>query len=145
MHYEVDQSGKIEQTNSITVIALANSKSITISISGSEKRKSLKYFREKGKPKQFTYKTFSTIIALAISKIKPHNKIIIDKEYPGHESEIKAEVFRILEKIYPKHKVHIVFGLVGKESPAHKRAYAVYIKKSKETYKITAQEILRIN
>jgi len=48
MYFEIDQSGKIEQTNLDTVIAFSDGGSFSILLKKSEKRKIKKYFCEHG-------------------------------------------------------------------------------------------------
>ena len=58
MKIEIDQSGKIENTNKNTIIAFSDSKFKSIFISAKEKREIQKFFRRIGKPKIFIYKVF---------------------------------------------------------------------------------------
>ncbi len=46
MPYQIDQSGKIEQTSKHTYIAIANGKAFILKISSTEKRKLIKSIKE---------------------------------------------------------------------------------------------------
>ena len=62
MRIEIDQSGKIENTNKNTIIAFSNNKFKSIFISAKDKREIQKFFRRIGKPRIFVYKTFAILI-----------------------------------------------------------------------------------
>jgi len=145
VHYEVDQSGKVEQTNVKTVVALTNSCNFTVSLSGNEKRKLKKYFRDRGKNRQFAIKTFSSLVALTILELKPKHKIIIDTEYQGHGSEIKFNILKTLKRRRLKFIPMIVFGRIGKQSPAHILAIQTYRNKKRACRSIKAREIIALN
>ena len=53
MRIEIDQSGKIENTNKNTIIAFSNNKFKSIFISAKDKREIQKFFRRIGKPRIF--------------------------------------------------------------------------------------------
>ena len=85
MKYQIDQSGKIEQTNKPTIVACVNGTKDAVVLSSTEKKKLLIAYRSAGTPRLFAIQTFSILIFLVI---KPHLKEIfnleIDKEYPGY-------------------------------------------------------------
>lgn len=64
MSYQIDQSGKIEQTSKVTVIALSNSKQASIILKAKDKRDLQGIFRQAGKPKVFTIQVFSALTYL---------------------------------------------------------------------------------
>lgn len=65
MKYQIDQSGKIEQTNKPTIVTLANGKTLTIRISSVEKQKLIKTMIELNRPvKNYTHKIFAALIFL---------------------------------------------------------------------------------
>lgn len=91
MAFEADQSGRIEETNRDTVIAIA-SKNVQFSlrISAKTKRTIERDYKGTGKPKLFAVKTFAIAVAFLIKKSKAKiNDLIVDIEYPGHERIIK--------------------------------------------------------
>ena len=68
MKIEIDQSGKIENTNKHTYLAFSNHQHFVLKINSVEKRKLQKYFRSIGKSKLFIYLTFASLIILAFKK-----------------------------------------------------------------------------
>lgn len=144
MTIEIDQSGKIEETNRDTILAFSNGKSKTIKISAKNKRRLQEIFRQIGRPKDFIISVFTVAIFLLIKDdIKQINQIIIDIEYPSYEKLIT----RILEKIFLDKKVNnlpdILFSLVGRESRSHIKAITVFRKKQKVDNLLTYQELYR--
>ena len=71
MRIEIDQSGKIENTNKPTVVGFSNKESGIVLITPKDKKAIQKYFRDIGKPKLFIYITF---VALVFYLIKNHIK-----------------------------------------------------------------------
>jgi len=130
MQIEIDQSGKIEYTRVDTVIAYSNHKSKSILIKAQEKRKLELLFKRKRKPRAYIYQVFAVLIYLLIKNdLQDMQSIIIDQEYQGKESDIKAFLFRLLKhesrRISAK---HIHFVQIGKKSKAHLKAFDTYKK-----------------
>ena len=146
MRIEIDQSGKIEDTNKNTVIAFSNSKSKSIFISAKDKREIQKFFREIGKPRIFIYKTFAILIFLLIkNNLKEINEIIIDEEYPGKENLIKNYLLQEIRKTRLNFcPDDILFRQIGKKSGAHSACYLAYIGEISPNKKIKARELLKI-
>ena len=128
MRIEIDQSGKIEKTNKITVVAYSNNKSGSILISGKDKQKIQSFYRKKGQPKIFRYKLFALLIFVLIKNfIKSSDSIIIDREYLGYEKLIKNFLLEIAQKKGLKlNKENIKFHLIGKKSRAHAKAFSAF-------------------
>ncbi len=125
MTYQIDQSGKVEDTNKLTTVCVANGKVKTLKISPKEKRKLITTMRILDAPKKiFIYKTFAALVFLLI-KDEKITRVSIDKEYPGHEAFIKEIILRLYKKI--KYKLPIIeFSLIGKTSLAHKIAIETF-------------------
>lgn len=142
--YEIDQSGKIEHTSSMTVIALANATfSKTIKITAVEKRKLIKAMIQLKRPHTtYVYHIFSTLIFILLSDKKIYN-VLIDIEYPGHNASIKEKILQLLQR-GDKKVPEIEFGLVGKKSFAHKAALAVFQKKQEADVIVKAEDIVGI-
>lgn len=51
MKFEIDQSGKLEHTNRLTIVAYANGRIKVLKISSVEKRKLIRAFRELERPR----------------------------------------------------------------------------------------------
>lgn len=143
--YQIDQSGKIEQTNKVTILAIANGKTFSVLLKAKDKRLLQDIFRTLfNKQRQYIYEVFSALVYILLSTVSPQVRTIIDKEYPGQESLIKL----LILKYYADHDQtapeNIEFGLVGKSSPAHNAAYKVFKKKAKPTKIVTFEEVLEI-
>jgi len=66
---QIDQSGKVEDTNKLTIVALANGKLKSLKISAVEKQKLVKTMRILDYPKKaFIYKIFAGLVFLLIKK-----------------------------------------------------------------------------
>lgn len=145
MRVEVDQSGKVEQTNIITVLGYSNKTSDSISISAVEKVKLQKWFKKFNNPRLFIIKTFCALLYMLIKDyLKKEQDIFIDREYPGYDNLIKNQI-----KVYANannqsinsHYLHLTF--IGRHSSAHKVAVIAHRKK-KSNQKITAKEIIEL-
>jgi hypothetical protein len=143
MKIEIDQSGRIEETNRDTVLAFSNGKSHSVRISGRTKRKIQEQFRQIGEPKVFMISTFITVTYLLIKDyLNDLHEIVIDVEYPGHE----ATIIKVLKAMANANKINnnpdIYFGLIGKHSKAHIKALAAFKKKQKVDSVISYEEIV---
>lgn len=127
--YQVDQSIKIENTSKTSYICLSNSKTIICTISAKDKRELKLFFRELERPLIFKIFTFSVLVAKAIARTKIQS-VEIDKEYLGHEIDIKSFIVQILD-IWKIPQPYISFKLIGKNSNAHIQGYRAYKKKVK--------------
>lgn len=83
------------------------------------------------------------MIAILLHKVSPKHKVIIDREYMGHEDfiEERIEVYVIQLSSKPP---PVSFGHVGKLSKAHQLGYKVAVGKEKANLVVTADEILKI-
>lgn len=143
-HYEVDQSGKVEQTNKITIVPFSNDKNSSISLSSSDKRNLESIYRQAGKGKIFPIQVFTALVYLLIEKYSLEDRIIvIDTEYPGHANLIRSYVVQLANKLK---KIELLaenlrFEQVGKSSNAHLTAYSSF-KKKRGDKKASAKDIL---
>jgi|SRR3989344_3117302 len=144
MIYQIDQSGKIEQTSKNTVIGISNSLQKSIILKAKEKRALKDIYRTAGKPKVFVVQVFSALIYLLLENAKIEKGVVyIDKEYPGHEDIIKSYINQLIGK---RAKIHldphnIRFTLVGKTSNVHLFTYKEY-RKGKANFKARKEDIL---
>ncbi|PIU03363.1 hypothetical protein COT44_04045 [Candidatus Shapirobacteria bacterium CG08_land_8_20_14_0_20_39_18] len=125
MTYEIDQSGKIEQTSIDTVIAITNSNQYALIFNKTNKRRLV----------------FSILIALIIKKAGIKHKVIIDNEYLGHEKFIAERINKTLEDLKINNLPSIQFGHIGKTSKAHNLARKVGNRKIKADMNIRLEEI----
>lgn len=141
MKVEIDQSGKIEDTRRLTIVAFADGKARTLKISGVEKRKLIKSMRALDYPqKVYIYKIFAGLIFFLL-KDQEIKDAVIDKEYPGHEPLIKDLIFNLFAKAKQK-APKINFALIGRDSLAHKIALEVFRGKKKADIIIKAKGAL---
>lgn len=140
MAWEIDQSGRIEETNRDTVIAIANKQnSYTLKINARTKRALEKDYRLIGKPKMFKVKTFSYGIVYLIKKSNiKESYLILDVEYPGYENMIKDLIKNRFRRDFI-----IRFTSIGKSSPAHEAAYFTYKKKRKADFALNYEEFIK--
>jgi len=69
---------------------------------------------------------------------------VIDEEYTGHQDDIKNTLLPLLWRDNPNFDVeNITFSQVGKKSPAHKKALAVYRGEIKANKILKADDLLR--
>ena len=94
--------------------------------------------------KLFPYLTFSALIAMLIKHISPRHKVIIDREYTGHEEQIKERITAYCELLSMNNIPPIEFGHVGKTSKTHQFGYKVAIGKEKPTIITNAIEVLKL-
>lgn len=147
MQVEVDQSGKVEQTNKVTVLAFANGVERSILISASQKRKVLAVLKKR-RPQWSTRLTivyvFSVLVYLLVKDhMEKLSLIIIDKEYPGHEAVIKNRILTLCRRRgIVIHKDQIVFANIGKKSPAHKLAWKAYNRLVDPDQVLSAHDVL---
>ncbi len=143
MTYQIDQSGKIEQTNKDTIVALANGAFLTVKITSIEKRKLIKSLSLLKRPhKTYIIEILSVLIYVALRDSKIQN-VTIDTEYLGHNGSIKEKLIQLFKKtksIYP----NINFGFIGKHSNAHIHAIETFRGNKKATIILKAETILKI-
>ena len=124
MKIEIDQSGKIENTNRKTIIAFSNGKKGALVISAKDKKAVQKYFRVIGKPRLFVHVTFVALVYLLIKDyIKDHDQIIIDREYPGYDKLIIQLLKSLLKSGTNTERVSVSVTQIGRKSSAHDLAW----------------------
>ncbi len=146
MQYQIDQSGKIEDTSRLTIVAFADGKAKSLKISAVEKQKLIKIMRELDYPRNiFIFKIFAGLIYLLLIKEKWNSgdSLLIDREYPGHEGIIKDILSNLFRKMFSQLPV-IEFGEIGKKSSAHLKAIAVFRGKANPNMTVKADDVLNI-
>ncbi len=143
MRFEVDQSGKVEQSNLDTVITFANERcDFSVFISKKLKNKLYKEFESKTtKSKQFRYKFFAYLIALGVMSMENISEIMIDLEYVGHEPGIKIYILQFLAKMKLNKNIDIYFGRVTKHSQSHIISNAILNRKRKANLEIKIDQV----
>lgn len=143
MKIQIDQSGKIEETNRDTILAFANHETYSIKIHRRTKRKILEQFRLRGKPKLYTLRTFSAGICLLLrDHPKKFQEVAIDTEYFGKNQAIKSMIEEMLGS-KAKNMIPISFTHIGKRSRAHLLALSVFRGKQKANRVVTYGELFK--
>ncbi len=145
MIVEIDQSGKLEQLDTTTVIAFSNSKSGAIIISVTSKRKIIQYLRKTLiLSKNIIPVLFAVIIFILSGSLSPSIVLRIDEEYTGKESQIKEILEKLFRKKYSNRwQGSIRFAKIGRSSNAHNLAWGIHRGKIKGNFrKIKESEIL---
>ena len=145
MKIEIDQSGKIENTNHLTVIAFSNKINKSILITAKDKKSLQSVFRRINQPRIFISKVFAAAIFLLLKNdFKNLDIVIIDTEYPGHENTIRKYLNDFFNQgNYRFEKLDIHFKNIGKRSKAHDIAWKSYRRKRAD-FKASAQDLLQV-
>ena len=147
MQAEVDQSGRIDQTNRPTVLAISDGISLSILISARDKQAVLVALR-RIKPKWSTaaihIHVFSALLHLLLCDVLSRmDLVIIDPEFPGHEALIKDRLLTLCRgKGVTVHNDQITFHRIGRKSPAHSLAWQVYTGLSDPDRVISLQDVM---
>jgi len=148
MHTDIDMSGRIEETNKPTVLALANGLSFSILISARDKRTvidTLRTHKPHWERKLIHIFVFGTLVFMLLKDyLEKLDYVVIDPEYPGYERDIKDRILLLCRKHRVQvNKEQITFEYVGKKSPAHAVAIAVFRGERIPDRQVTADAILR--
>lgn len=141
---EIDQSGKVEDLNTLTVVGFFGSEQGTISISAGEKRKAVAVLRKSTiNPSDISPKMFAVLVFI-LTKNLGIRKVDVDEEYTGKDDLIFGVVNRLRAKSGRK-ELEMRFVLVGKSSPVHQLVWRAHrFRKSPSLKKVTALEMLRL-
>ncbi len=144
MKVEIDQSGKLEQLDTLTVIAYANGKSGAIQITAATKRGLIQKIRRILIPRdEIGAVLFAVLIFIMIKDLPGNVTLMIDEEYTGKNRIIQEILLRLLERKFKSWNGNIEFGNIGKHSPAHLLAWKLHKKrKGLEIRKISEKEVL---
>ncbi len=145
MAYQVDQSNKIE-SHGDTILALSNGTDYVICIPAKDKQAVITYLtRWRRKTRKIIYlRIFAVALYYLLKKLPSGQQVMIDMEYPGHGKNIRSMLLTLLWQDNPHFDAdNIIFGHVGKKSPAHKKALEVYRRKAKADKTIKADNLLR--
>lgn len=142
MSYQIDQSGKIEQTAKDTVIAYSNENQYAILIPRRLKRKVQEVFRLHGFTSIFIYYLFAVGVYFLIEHLDQVSDITIDTEYPNKDKIIRSFIHGFLVKNKkPSQNIH--FARIGNRPRAHYAAKDVFDKKIKPDRIVTLKEIIK--
>jgi len=137
MRVEIDQSGKVEQLDTDTVIAYANGKSNAVVIKAGLKRRLIQHLRPRLYPgNEPVFLIFVVAIYILLEKMPNGTTLIIDEEYTGKESYIRKVLETLLNKrFHGKWLGNIRFERIGKGSPAHNLCYQLHRKGQHRGYR----------
>lgn len=138
MKYQIDQSGKIENTNVKTVLAVCNHIVHTVVIPAKVKRQFQEICRRSGLTRLYVYILFSFGVCALLSQLKNVPMVTIDTEYPGKEKLID----RIIKALFVNSNIDIKFARIGNKPRVHYAAHDVYAGKKKANKIISLKEIL---
>lgn len=139
---EIDTGSRLDQSGD-TVFGLSDDIQKTILLKQTVRDECLE--RLAGKKLKRELRLFAACCYLLIKEgIENFEEIKIDREYPGHEEQIKWILLNMIKKDYPRVKegIKIGFGKVGKKSAAHEIAWRTLRKESNPDKVITSRELL---
>jgi len=141
---EVDQSGKIGDTNVATVLAFADGLERAILIPARDKRICIQHLRRRGYGDRLYYLLFATALFFLLREhIEELDHVTIDEEYRGKEGIILGHLLNLLRRS-DKHVEadQFDFRRVGKKSPAHRVALETLRGDREPDEIITAEKLL---
>lgn len=144
MRIEIDQSGRVEQLDTKTVVAGSNDEQHSISLTAGIKRRLKRHLRKTLFPtRDFPVILFSLLIYLLLQRFKHRPTLIeVDEEYSGKEDIIEETITKLF-KLRRQRTPIIRFIRIGKHSNAHRVAWKAHRqRKSPEGSAITETEIL---
>lgn len=148
MRVEVDQSGKVEKSQQVTVLAFSNGTHYSVLVSVQTKRIVLEELARRRPERTRTNHHllfFTTLLFLLLADhLSRISTLIIDVEYHGHDGRIKEHLLNLCRRHHiPFDPQSISFHRVGKKSPAHDLAIAVFRGERKPHRELYPEEILR--
>ena len=126
---EVDQSGRIEVLTVDTALGFSDDRQAAILIPADVKRNCSIALRAWGvRPKMISIRMFTGGLFLLMENyLNQIEMVTIDQEFPGWEAEIKGLLLKHIRQRVPDFaSENIVFGQIGKTSPAHQVAWCTY-------------------
>ena len=121
MKIEVDQSGKIEQTDMDTVVAFSNNHQYAVLLPKELKRRLISKYK---KEKQIILKLFIICVYYTIKDyLHQLETIVIDNEYEGKQNYIKSLLLDFIRKDYRDFDKNLIrIAHITKKSKAHEVA-----------------------
>ena len=149
MHIEVDQSGKIEDTATDTVLAFSNAEDFAILIPAEVKRACIQELRRRGRRGKSLYRRVFVVGLFLLLKdhIQMCSLVTIDVEYTGQNAMIKGQLLNLLRGAgISVETERIRFDLIHrrrKRPPVHDKAYNTHRGKQKPDRVIALRDLLR--
>jgi hypothetical protein len=144
-HVELDQSGRTEKQNEPSALAFGNGIHASIRLSGKTKR--AMYAVLKARYTRLPNLHLRVFVAAVFFLIKRHLKqlasITIDREFDGHDNELKSLLLRHIWTVVPDFpQESITIASIGKKSPAHDLAHRVFLKKQPPDQEVQPDDLL---
>ena len=144
MQIEVDQSGKIEQTNTDTIVALSNDISYTVRLHRKDKRVLKSYFRATHVQGRSRYRVFAAVVAILLAQVKPSTGILLDNEYKGHEHFIRQHIMQYVQLLGITQSIPLHIGTIRQGSAADLLAGKVGAGVMAPNYTVKIAEVLML-
>lgn len=147
MILQVDQSIKIEDTAGPTILALSNDEAFAVIVPAVVKRECLDLLRRQGgQAKAVVLRVFSAALFLLLeAHLERADRIVIDREYVGHEDAIKGMLLGwIRERGLDCPPEQITFANVGKQSGAHRKAAKVRTQQEPADLVVSTRQLLKL-
>jgi hypothetical protein len=141
MKIEVDTSSRLDKSGD-TVFSFSNDIQKAILIKQTVRNECLEKLTGKKLKKEL--RLFAACIYLLIKDcLDEIEEIVIDKEYPGHEEEIRWILLNMLKGglSHSEQRITIRFEKIGKKSSAHEVAWKTFRKERNPDRIITLREI----
>lgn len=142
MKVEIDQSGRVEDLTTGTVVAYSNSTTKSVWISAGEKREVVRFIKSNANFSLKYAPLFFTILILILLENEKITKILIDEEYTGQNNYILNIIKGFFESAGNK-SPEIIFGRIGKRSRAHDVAITAYRKKGRLSKRLKFKDIVK--
>ena len=144
MGFDVDQSGKIENTKLISVLAVAGKESKAIFVSRTTKRELIRTFKLSRSPKIVYLQLFSCCLYLLVKDLlSKSNLIVVDVEYVGKDELILNFLQQLALHDEVKIKAEIRFNRIGKKSLAHEKAIYTFRDDGKGATELKLASVLK--
>lgn len=133
MVVEIDQSGKVEDLNTNTVVAYSNGNWGAIRIKTVTKRRIVQFLhRISPYGTDFAAELFAIVVFILVQNLPPNTVFVIDEEYTGKDKQISEKLEKLLIQKYGiKWRGEVRFKRIGKHSRAHYYAWEIHNRNQK--------------
>jgi len=144
-HVELDQSGRTEKLNQPSVLGFTDGIASSILITAKEKRRLYAVLKARYRKLHLVHiRVFvAAVFVLIQDDLTRITTLTIDREFDGHEANIKAQLLRLIRTIAPDFPAEaIVIQSIGKKSLAHDLVHKVFLKKQPPHRVVNANHLL---
>ena len=142
MKIKIDTGSRLDQSGD-TTFAFSNNTQKAILLRQAVRDECFQKLRGKKLNKEL--RIFSACVYLLIKdRLNKIREIKIDKEYPGHENEIKWIILNMIKRDFfdPEERITIKFERVGKKSRVHLIAWRTFRREKTVDKIINTQDII---